>query len=95
MTLNDAIRYAHMNRGHIYTTDELWEDDENCILEDSLGNLVYGNSGEIIIDISALPVDGWWDATDIDVEEDIEILPERKRINYHTDVLWDENDMDF
>ena len=95
MTLKDAIRSAKINKGHIYTTDKLWEDDENCILEDSLGNLVYGNSGEIIIDISVLPLNGWWDATDISEEEDTEILPERKRTNYHTDVLWDENDMDF
>ena len=30
MTLEDAIRYAHNNKGHIYTTDELGEDNENC-----------------------------------------------------------------
>lgn len=95
MTLKDAIKCAHTNRGHIYTTDELWADDENCILEDSLGNLVSGNSGEIIVDLSELPADGWYDATDMTEEEGEEILPERLKNNFHTDVLWDENEMDF
>lgn len=95
MTLKDAIRYAHLNRGHIYTTDDLWEDDENCILEDSLGNIVWGNSGEVIIDMSELPIDGWYDATDVEENEDSDISPERPRANLHQDVLWDENDMDF
>ena len=93
MTLNDAIKCAHTNKGHIYTTDELWEDDENCILEDSLGNLVYGNSGEIVIDMDMLPNDGWYDATDMDVQQEDDILPERPKA-FHTDVLWDENEMD-
>lgn len=95
MTLNDAIRCAHVNKGHIYTTDELWEDDENCILEDSLGNIVYGNSGEIVTDTSELPVDGWYDATDINEESYEDFRPESSKIDMHTGVLWDENDIDF
>jgi hypothetical protein len=94
MTLYDTIKCCHTNKGHIYTTDELWEDDENCILEDSLGNLVYGNSGEIVIDIEALPKDGWYDATDMNEQQEEDILPERPK-SFHTDVLWDENEMDF
>ena len=95
MTLNDAIRSARVNKGHIYTTDELWEDDENCILVDALGNLVYGNSGEIIIDYDTLPLIGWYEATDIDDSEDDIFGPEHYTNNIHTSVLWDENDMDF
>lgn len=94
MTLKDAIRCAHTNLGHIYTTDELWEDDENCILVDSLGNLVFGD-GEAVIDTDALPSDGWWDATDIESTDEEGIMPDRPVLNCHTDVLWDENEMEF
>ena len=95
MTLEDAIRYAHNNKGHIYTTDELWEDNENCIIEDSLGNLVWGSTGESITDFSELPEDGWYDATDIDEYTEDDIIPEGIRKDVYCDVLWDENDMSF
>lgn len=94
MTLKDAIRCARINLGHIYTTDELWEDDENCILVDSLGNLIFGD-GEAVIDIELLPADGWWDATDMDNNDDDEFVLERPSVSCHTDVLWDENEMEF
>ena len=93
MTLKDAIRCAHTNLGHIYTTDELWADDENCILVDSLGNLIFGD-GETVIDIELLPTEGWWDATDMNEQQEEDILPERPK-SFHTDVLWDENEMEF
>ncbi len=92
MTLKDAIRSARINKGHIYTTDELWEDDENCILIDNLGNLVFGD-GEPVTNEAELPQDGWYDATDIEErvndEEDWNFNNKRDRVD---DVLWDEED---
>lgn len=92
MTLKDAIRSARINKGHIYTTDELWEDDENCILIDNLGNLVFGD-GEPVTNEAELPQDGWYDATDIEEqvndEEDWNFNIKRGRVD---DVLWDEED---
>ena len=94
MTLKDAIRCAHVNKGHIYTTDELWEDDENCILVDSLGNLVFGY-GEMVINTDELPQEGWYDATDMDSTNEDDFVMERPSVSCHTDVLWDENEMEF
>ena len=91
MTLKDAIRSAHVNKGHIYTTDELWEDDENCILVDNLGNLVFGN-GEPVTDDSTLPSEGWYDATDIEEQSDKDDWSFNTSRNHHEDVLWDEED---
>ena len=92
MTLKDAIRSAKINKGHIYTTDELWEDDENCILIDNLGNLIFGN-GEPVTNEDELPQDGWYDATDIDEQEPEEAWNYTSQHNRNVDsVLWDEED---
>jgi len=93
MTRKEAIRSAQSCRGHIFTTDELWADDENCILTDALGNLIYGN-GELIENENDLPLDGWWDATDdaSDYQDDINEDYHTKD-NVHESVLWDPDDM--
>lgn len=92
MILKDAIRSAKINKGRIYTTDELWEDDENCILIDNLGNLIFGN-GEPVTNEDELPQDGWYDATDIDEQEPEEGWNYASQHNRNVDsVLWDEED---
>ena len=92
MTLKDAIRSAKINKGHIYTTDELWEDDENCILIDNLGNLIFGD-GAPVINETELPQYGWYDATDIDEQEPEEEWNYQSQHGRNVDsVLWDEED---
>lgn len=89
MTLQDAIELAHINKGHIYTTEELWAEDENCILVDNLGNLIYGD-GEPVTNIDELEPDGWYDVTD---EEPVQNEEYEYRTNYvASDVLWDDED---
>ena len=93
MTRKEAINNALSCKGRIYTTDELWEDDENCVLSDSLGNLIYGN-GELVENVDDLPLDGWWDATDNpdnDVNEDNYTIHHDRIV--HEDVLYDPDDM--
>lgn len=92
MTLNDAIRFAHANKGHIYTTDELWEDNENCILINHLGTLIFGD-GEPVTDESMLPTDGWYDVTGAeeqynDVSHDTYVTNDM----FIDSVLWDSED---
>lgn len=92
MTLDEAIELAHVNKGHIYTTDSLWEDNEKCILVDNLGNLIYGD-GEPISDVDALEQDGWYDITDEEpqlVEGDY--YDEYKNRYVVGGVLWDDED---
>ena len=91
MTLKDAIRSAYSNKGHIYTTDELWEDDENCILVDNLGNLVFGD-GEPVTNEDILPCNGWYDATDIEEQDNDEWSFNHSSRAGHESVLWDEED---
>ena len=91
MNRKEAIRSAQQLRGHIFTTDELWEDDENCILTDSLGVLIWGN-GEIIDNIEELPLDGWYDATDIEESIEPDDWLSHTGSYRQEDVLWDEND---
>lgn len=96
MNRYEALNMAHLNKGHIFTTDELWADDENCILVDSLGNLVFGD-GEPVTCEETLPLDGWYDATDIDDSESVENISwmhtTHPRIgSYYDSVLYDEED---
>lgn len=92
MTLDDAIELAHVNKGHIYTTDSLWENNENCILVDNLGNLIYGD-GEPISDIDELEQDGWYDITDEEPQlvDDIECNVYKNKYIVGG-VLWDDED---
>lgn len=95
MTLNDAIRFARANKGHIYTTDELWMDDENCILINHLGTLIFSD-GEPVTDESALPADGWYDITDVEEQyhDDVSSTTYDRVTNdmFIDSVLWDAED---
>ena len=91
MTLKDAIRSARTNKGHIYTTDELWADDENCILIDNLGNLIFGD-GEPVTNEGELPQDGWYDATDIEEQDECSNWDNYRANTVVDSVLWDEED---
>lgn len=66
MSKDEMLNIANRNRGTQYTTEELWEDDQQYVKVDRNGYLVWDNGEEVINEDEELPEDGWFEVTDYD-----------------------------
>lgn len=64
MTRDEMISLANQNKGTQYSTEDLWEDDQQYVMVDRNGYLVWDNGEEVLNEDEELPEDGWFETSD-------------------------------
>lgn len=88
MSRDEMIEESFRNKGNRYTTEE-WQEEGNYVVTNRNGYLEYAD-GEEVIEEDSLPIEGWFDCTGY--EEDEDLLNNEARSCYE-DPLYDEDDM--
>lgn len=68
MTREEMLQEADLNRGNLYTTDELFEDELNYVYIARSGYVFWANGEEVMDEDEELPKDGWYECTGFDEE---------------------------